>query len=167
MEQIKRRSGYRIYRSTKKNSGYKYLKQLSSKTASYTNKKLKSGKTYYYKVRAYSDVFGDRYYGSYSASLKSGTRPAKPRVTVKRSGRRLKIKYKKISGASGYRIYIRTGKKGKYKRVKQYTSGKKVSYKSKKLKRKKTYYVKVRAYKTINGKKYFGSYSKAKKVKIK
>lgn len=160
-------SGYRIYRSTKKNSGYKYLKQLSSKTASYTNKKLKSGKTYYYKVRAYSDVFGDRYYGSYSAPLKSGTRPAKPRVTVKRSGRRLKIKYKKISGASGYRIYIRTGKKGKYKRVKQYTSGKKVSYKSKKLKRKKTYYVKVRAYKTINGKKYFGSYSKAKKVKIK
>lgn len=159
-------SGYRIYRSTKKNSGYKYLKQLSSKTTSFTNKKLKSGKTYYYKVRAYSNVFGDRYYGSYSAPLKSGTRPAKPKVTVKRSGRRLKIKYKKISGASGYRIYIRTGKKGKYKRVKQYTSGKKVSYTSKKLKKKKTYYVKVRAYKTINGKKYFGSYSKAKKIKI-
>lgn len=160
-------SGYRIYRSTKKNSGYKYLKQLSSESTSYTNKKLKSGKTYYYKVRAYSNVFGDRYYGAYSAPLKSGTRPAKPKVTVKRSGRRLKIKYKKISGASGYRIYIRTGKKGKYKRVKQYTSGKKVSYTSKKLKRKKTYYVKVRAYKIINGKKYFGGYSKSKKVKIK
>lgn len=159
-------SGYRIYRSTKKSSGYKYLKQLSSKTTSYTNKKLSSGKTYYYKVRAYSNVFGDRYYGAYSTPLKSGTRPGKPKVTVKKSGRRLKIKYKKISGASGYRIYIRTGKKGKYKRVKQYTSGKKVSYTSKKLKRKKTYYVKVRAYKTINGKKYFGSYSKAKKVKI-
>lgn len=159
-------SGYRIYRSTKKNSGYKYLKQVSSKTTSYTNKKLKSGKTYYYKVRAYSNVFGDRYYGAYSSPLKSGTRPAKPKVTAKRKGRRLKIKYKKISGASGYRIYIRTGKKGRYKRVKQYTSGKKVSYTSKKLKRKKTYYVKVRAYKTINGKKYFGSYSKAKKMKI-
>ena len=160
-------SGYRIYRSTKKNSGYKYLKQLSSESTSYTNKKLKSGKTYYYKVRAYSNVFGDRYYGAYSAPLKSGTRPAKQKVTVKRSGRRLKIKYKKISGASGYRIYIRTGKKGKYKRVKQYTSGKKVSYTSKKLKRKKTYYAKVRAYKIINGKKYFGGYSKSKKVKIK
>lgn len=159
-------SGYRIYRSTKKSSGYKYLKQLSSKTTSYTNKKLSSGKTYYYKVRAFSNVFGDRYYGAYSTPLKSGTRPGKPKVTVKKSGRRLKIKYKKISGASGYRIYIRTGKKGKYKRVKQYTSGKKVSYTSKKLKRKKTYYVKVRAYKTINGNKYFGSYSKAKKVKI-
>lgn len=159
-------SGYRIYRSTKKSSGYKYLKQLSAKTTSYTNKKLKSGKTYYYKVRAYNNVFGDRYYGAYSTPLKSGTRPAKPKVTVKKIGRRIKIKYKKIFGASGYRIYIRTGKKGKYKRVKQYTSGKKVSYTSKKLKRKKIYYVKVRAYKTINGKKFFGSYSKAKKVKI-
>ena len=159
-------SGYRIYRSAKRSSGYKYLKQLSSKTTSYTNKKLSSGKTYYYKVRAYSNVLGGRYYGSYSTPLKSGTRPGKPKVTVKKKGRRLKIKYKKISGASGYRIYIRTGKKGRYKRVKQYTSGKKVSYTSKKLKRKKTYYVKVRAYKTISGKKYFGSYSKAKKVKI-
>ncbi|MBS7008525.1 fibronectin type III domain-containing protein [Anaerostipes sp.] len=160
-------TGYRIYRSTKKNSGYKYLKQVSNKTTSYTNSKLKSGKTYYYKVRAYRNVFEYRYFSPYSAPLKSGTRPGKPKVTVKKSGRRLKIKYKKVSGASGYRIYIRTGKKGKYKRVKQYTSGKKVSYKSKKLKRKKTYYVKVRAYKTISGKKYFGSYSKAKKVKIK
>lgn len=163
---LKNVSGYRIYRSTKKNSGYKYLKQVSSKTTSYTNSKLKSGKTYYYRVRAFRNVFDKRYFSPYSTPLKSGTRPGKPKLTVKKSGRRLKIKYKKISGASGYRIYIRTGKKGKYKRVKQYTSGKKVSYTSKKLKRKKTYYVKVRAYKTINGKKYFGSYSKAKKVKI-
>ena len=37
----------------------------------------------------------------------------------------------------------------------------------KKLSRRKTYYVKVRSYKTISGKRYYGSWSKVKTVKIK
>jgi len=35
------------------------------------------------------------------------------------------------------------------------------------LKKGKTYYVKVRAYRKMNGKTYYGSYSSVKKVKIK
>ena len=31
----------------------------------------------------------------------------------------------------------------------------------------KTYYIKVRAYKTVNGKKYYGNWSTVKKVKVK
>lgn len=46
-------SGYMIYRSTRKSSGYKKIKTVSSKTSSYTNKRLKRGKTYYYKIRPY------------------------------------------------------------------------------------------------------------------
>lgn len=49
-------SGYMIYRSTKKSSGYKKIKTVSSKKSSYTDKKLKKGKTYYYKIRPYRNV---------------------------------------------------------------------------------------------------------------
>ena len=37
---------------------------------SYTNKKLKKGSTYSYKVRAYKTVEGNEYFGSYSAVVK-------------------------------------------------------------------------------------------------
>lgn len=46
--------GYKIYQSTSKNGKYKLVKTLKGgKKASYTKTKLKSGKRYYYKVRAY------------------------------------------------------------------------------------------------------------------
>ena len=78
------------------------------------------------------------------------------------------LKWTKDSKASGYRIVYATNSK--------FTKGKKTvtvkSYKTykktiKSLKSKKTYYVKVQAYKTVSGKKYYGSYSTVKKVKIK
>ena len=75
-------------------------------------------------------------------------------------------KGKEVSRASGYKVYLKKGKKGQYKVVKTYKGNRTRTYKSRKLKRKKTYYVKVRAYKTYQSKKYFGKYSKAKKVKI-
>lgn len=45
--------GYVVYRSTKKSSGYTQIATISSaKTVKYTDKTAKSGKKYYYKVRA-------------------------------------------------------------------------------------------------------------------
>ena len=47
-------SGYKIYRSTKKKGKYKCIKTLkSNKKASYTDKRVKSKKTYYYKIKFY------------------------------------------------------------------------------------------------------------------
>ena len=59
-------TGYQIYRSTQKNSGYRRIKNLSSKSSSYTNSKLKNGKRYYYKIRAYKRIDGKTYYGKFS-----------------------------------------------------------------------------------------------------
>lgn len=61
-------SGYKLYRSTKKNGSYKLVKTVKgSKTVKYTNKKLKKGTTYFYKVRAYKTVGKKTVYGSYSS----------------------------------------------------------------------------------------------------
>lgn len=59
--------GYVIYRSTKKSSGFKAVKKIKSgSTVKYVNKKLKSKKRYYYKVRAYVTVGGKTVYSPYS-----------------------------------------------------------------------------------------------------
>jgi fibronectin type 3 domain-containing protein/ribosomal protein S6 len=47
-------TGYSIYRSTSPDSGFTYLKGVT--TTSYTNTGLTTGTTYYYKVRAYTMV---------------------------------------------------------------------------------------------------------------
>ena len=61
-------NGYVIYRSLKKTSNYKAVKTIKkSGTISFTNKKLKKGKRYYFKIRAYRIVSGKKVYSSYSA----------------------------------------------------------------------------------------------------
>lgn len=67
-------SGYEIYRSTSKSGKYTLVKTLSgSSSTTYTNTKLTSNKTYYYKVRAYKIYKKKYYYGSYSSILKTYT----------------------------------------------------------------------------------------------
>lgn len=59
-------TGYEVYHSTKKSSGYKYVGRLSKNTyTACTHSRLKAGK-HYYKVRSYVVVDGKKYYGSFS-----------------------------------------------------------------------------------------------------
>ena len=68
---VKGASGYKIYRSTKKSSGFKCVKTLKSgSTVKYVNKNLKKGQSYYYKVKAYRAVDGKNVYGAYSSVKK-------------------------------------------------------------------------------------------------
>ncbi|MBO5155023.1 MAG: hypothetical protein J6C00_11835 [Eubacterium sp.] len=63
-------SGYELYRSKKKSSGFSRIGTLSKNTyTACTNNNLSSG-TYYYKVRSYIVVDGKKYYGAFS-SVKS------------------------------------------------------------------------------------------------
>ena len=93
--------------------------------------------------------------------------PAKAKKpTVKAGKKSMKIKLKKVSGADGYRVMYSTNKAFR-KAVKKVTT-KKVALTVKKLKKGKTYYVKAAAYKMdASGKKLYGKYSAAVKVKIK
>jgi uncharacterized repeat protein (TIGR02543 family) len=58
-------TGYEIYRATSSEGTYTKLTETAS--TSYTNTKLTTGKTYYYKVRAYRLVGKTKVYGSFSA----------------------------------------------------------------------------------------------------
>lgn len=85
-------------------------------------------------------------------------------ISAKRSKNRksIKLALKKMEGATKYQIRYSTNRKvKKYKSV----NTKRLNYSIKKLEPDKTYYVKVRAYNTINGKKYYSLWSKVKKVK--
>lgn len=57
--------------------------------------------------------------------------------------------------------------KGKFTKVSTVKNAKKTTFLDKKVSSKKTYYYKVRAYKTVKGKKVYGAYSVVKKVKCK
>ena len=72
----------------------------------------------------------------------------------------------KTSMVSGYQIVCATDKKFTKNVVKTTVSGKSLSKTVTSLKKGKTYYVKVRAYKTVNGKKLYGLYSSVKTQKV-
>ncbi|MCD8366940.1 MAG: fibronectin type III domain-containing protein, partial [Clostridiales bacterium] len=63
---------YQIYRSTSSGSGFSKVKTVSSSQLTYEDTGLEDGKTYYYKVRAYSDAGYIPTYSGYS-SVVSGT----------------------------------------------------------------------------------------------
>ena len=100
-----------------------------------------------------------------TASAKYVITPAKMKTpSVKAGKKKLTVKWKKLGGGSqNYQIYVL--KKGT-KKAKYYTSTGS-SKTIKKLSKKKYYYTKIRSYKKINGKTYYGSWSGTKKVKVK
>lgn len=98
--------------------------------------------------------------------MRTATSPAKAKLSkAKRSGgSKVKLTWKKVTGASGYEIFMKTGN-GKYKKIKTIGKGKTVSFTKTKLSKKKSYSFKVRAYVTVDGKKIYGADSNVKKVK--
>ena len=100
-----------------------------------------------------------------TASAKYVITPAKMKTpSVKAGQKKITVKWKKLGGGSqSYQIYVL--KKGT-KKAKYYTSTGS-SKTIKKLSKKKYYYTKIRSYKKINGKIYYGTWSNTKKVKVK
>lgn len=61
--------GIKVYRSTKKNSGYGKTALKTTKNSSYVNTNVKAGKKYYYKAKGYVTVDGKKYYTGYSKKV--------------------------------------------------------------------------------------------------
>ena len=165
-KKVSNAKGYEVFRYNTKTK--KYVKIKTTTATSYTDRKLKAGTGYAYKVKAYTYDGKTKVYGAYSSTLKTATAPSKvTKVNAKKvSKTKVKLTWKKVKGATGYRIYMKTGN-GKYKRVKTITKASIAKYTKTKLKKGKKYTFKIRAYKTVKGKKIFGSYSKGKSYRMK
>ena len=82
--------------------------------------------------------------------------------------RQVKVVLKKDTKATGYQIVVaKNSKFNKGKKVLTKKGNKQITYTITKLNSRKIYYVKARSYKVIGNKKYFGTWSKVKKVRVK
>ncbi|MCI9598507.1 MAG: leucine-rich repeat protein [Firmicutes bacterium] len=164
-------SGYEVFRAVKKNGSYSKIKTLTASARSCPDTGLATGTTYYYKVRAYKTA-GDTYAGAYSniVSVKpvlAKVKGVKAKKAKKGGAQKATVSWKTVNGASGYTVYRSLKKNKGYKAVKTVKGPKKKNWTVSKLKKGKKYYFKVRAYRTIKGKKVYGAYSTAASYKVK
>lgn len=93
------------------------------------------------------------------------TKPAKVKIkSAKKKGKKVTLKWKKISDVAGYVVYMKTNS-GKFKAVKTVKKAKKVKAVIS-LKKGNKYSFKIRAYKLDEETNVYGAYSKIKKVKM-
>ncbi|MBM6619109.1 InlB B-repeat-containing protein [Bacillus suaedaesalsae] len=154
--------GYEVYRATSLSGSYSKVTTITKgSTLSYINTSLTTGRTYYYKVRAYRIVSGKKVYNSFSKVVSAKPTLAAPSkiYLTKGSKTAIKVSWYNAGEATGYEIYRSIQKTGTYSRIKSITSAKTTSYTNTSLARAKTYYYKVRAYKVVNGKKVYSSFT--------
>ena len=155
-------SGYKIYRRTGNSSKWVNIATVSgSNTLVYTDGSVKSGTMYTYTVRAYKG-------SALSAYNKNGSRivrltaPVQYKPSSKASGK-LIVRWKKAAGASGYQIQYAASRSMRGSRT---VSASALTRTLSGLKKGSTYYVRIRAYKKVSGKTYYGAWSSVKNVKV-
>lgn len=157
-------SGYAIYRLS--GGSYKRIKTVKASTRQVTLALADGNRAYSYCVFAYRTIDGKKYYGG-----KSGVKTAVSAVSSLQAkavrGKGIKLTWKSLKTVDGYVIYRKTGKNGSYKKIKTAADKKSSGYTDKTAKKGKTYYYRIRAYRLLDGKKVYGSYTQTIKVKAK
>ena len=155
------KTGYYIYRKVGSDKSYKKVKTITkNSTTSWTDTNVSNGKKYVYRVRAYkgskvaSTTANLTIYRLSKAKISSLSRASSTSITVKSS---------KNSSANGFQVVYSTKSDfSSCKKVK--VSGTTLNKTITGLTKGKKYYVKIRAYKTVSGKTYYGAYSDVKNV---
>ena len=143
-------SGYSVYQWIGTTDSYRKLGDNAYPY--YTNSGKSSGTMYTYRVKAYYVSDNVMQY-SKPAQVVTCTLPANVTVkTAKRSGSNISLAWNKVSKATGYEIYVKSGRSWKKLTT---TSGK--SYTAKNMSGTKTF--KIRAYRKYNGVNYYGAYT--------
>lgn len=100
-------------------------------------------------------------------ALTSALKIGKTTLTAKAAKRAAVLKWKKLKGVTGYKIYMATKKNGKYKLVKVVKKPSQKALTLKKMKSGHKYYFKMKGYKKVDGQSFNGSYSNIAAAKIK
>ena len=131
---------YEVYRATSKDGTYKRISTTAS--TGMTNTSAEAGTTYYYKVRAiHSNSSANSAFSSIVNRTCDLAQPKVEATNVESSGK-IKLSWKKVSGAVKYEVYRATEKNGTYKRISTTTS---TSLTNTSAEAGTTYYYKVRA----------------------
>lgn len=140
-----------------------YLPAVYSATNSIKIKGLTLGTTYEFKIRG-ENSYGNGAYSSFVTKRSLPMTPKKPTAKKVKSG--IKVSWQAYSTGTGYKIYRKTSKNGKYTLVKTITSKKTLSFTDKNVKKGKTYYYSVVNYKTSKGTTYNSGKSTAISIKF-
>lgn len=143
-----------------KDSTKKYTKVTTVNTNTVTIDNLKSGTTYSYAVRA----FNASCYGKYSSIITTTTNPAAPTLKATQTTESITLTWNKITGAAGYVIYSYNDKDKQYTKVSTVKNNKTTI---KDLDSATAYHYAIRAYKKLNSKNYYSSYSSILKTATK
>ena len=150
---------YYVYRKTGSSGKYSKIATVKGNSkVTYTDKKVKSGKKYYYIVKAVNEAGSSDASKAKSILYLADTTLKTPSSTKKG----IVLKWSKVTGAEGYKVYRKTGS-GSYEKIATVKGNSKVNYTDKKAKKGKTYTYKIKAYKS----KTYSAYSNAKKIKDK
>ncbi len=109
---------------------------------------------------------GYSYCSNLTAIVNLHTDTPQTTVTASSKSKKVTLKWKKVSGATQYKILRSTSKSGKYKAIKT-VSSKTLKFTDKSVKKGKTYYYKVVPVKKIGKKSYTGKNSSVVKIKVK
>lgn len=188
--------GYKVYRAASKSSKYSLVYTTTNPDKLYyINTGRTTGKTYYYKVRAYKKIGKTTYYTKYSSIVSAYARPNKAKISsivipyyekgtaklvtetygstkVSRyvwsvssanNYKGFRVTWGKVTGATGYQLYMREKGKTTWNSKGYYTgTSAKVTFDDE-----KEYEFKVRAYRTVNNKKIYGLCSTVKSYEFK
>lgn len=157
-------NGYRVY--VKVNGQWKALGNTKSTT--YVHKKLETGKSYTYTVKAYKNTKSGTVWSSYDKkgiTGKAALSEPSLRKAKRSSAKKATLSWKKVNGASGYVVYRKTNN-GRWQIVKKITKGNITSFTDKRLSKGKKYTYTVRAYRTVGKKNIYSGYNK-KGLKVK
>lgn len=160
-DKVSKASGYRIYRSTKENSGYKLLKEIkSASTVTYKDTTVKTGKVYYYQIVAINKIKGDEIgQGDYSDTLRVPVlKTVEWNSITLQDDNTFLMQWNSVKNADGYELAIAYKEDGEYQTLAKLPG---TSCIQDKLTAGQTYYYKVRAYANLtNGKTVYGEWSK-------
>lgn len=159
--------GFYVYRKCKYDKAYKKLgsvKNTPYATHYFKDSNFKRGIKFTYKIVAYR--LDDTGTATEGAAFLESIRVDIPKATlasVKRSGSKVTVKWKKISGVSGYEIYRKIGGEP-YQRVKTVSSADTVKWVSAGVSANEKASYKVRAFVKYQGNSVYGSFSAVKSI---
>lgn len=153
-------TGYEIYRARGSGSFESVAcvmqEEAHDGVVNYTDQELETARGYRYKVRAYA--FAKNNYGTFTAVSKTCTLPSLPVSAIKGGDKKIRISWKAVTRAEGYRLYQYQG--DSYQLLETLEGKSNKVYLHQNLHNGEEYSYVVEAYRQYNGEEFSSGYSK-------